>query len=115
MTYPEVLVELSDHTTDIVDLLGQLLRGNVLSVKILRANADSGDPVGAVSLDGTKKSSLLSSKVGIVSSPDADKDLDASSLGSGNSLAKSCDANLSVTKKKAGIKSNSLLLQSLQA
>lgn len=69
-----------------------------------------------MSLDGTEKSSLLSSKVGIVSGPDADKDLDASSLGSGNSLAKSCDGNLSVTRGgKCGLKRNSLLLQSLQA
>lgn len=100
ITYPEVLVELSHHATDVVDLLSELLGGNILAVEILRADTDGSNPVSSVSLDGTQKSSLLSSKVGIVSGPDADKDLDASSLGSGNSLAKSCDATALVMGEK---------------
>lgn len=82
----EVLVELAHHAAHVVDLLGQLVGGNVLAVQVLGTDGDSGDPVGAVLLDDLEKSGLVTAEVSIVGGPDADKDLHASLLGGGDSL-----------------------------
>jgi hypothetical protein len=39
-----------------------------------------------VLLDGLEESGLVAAEVGVIGGPDADQDLHASSLGSGNSL-----------------------------
>jgi hypothetical protein len=79
----EVLVELAHHTAHVVDLLGQLVRGDVLAVQVLGTDGNSGDPVGAVLLDDFEKSGLVAAEVSIVGGPDANKDLHASLLGGG--------------------------------
>jgi hypothetical protein len=82
----DVLVVLVDHASDVVDLLGKLLGGDVLAVEIFGTDADGGDPAGAVLLDGVEESLLVATEVGIVGGPNTNKDLHAGGLGGGDSL-----------------------------
>ena len=82
----EVLVVLVNHAADVVDLLCELLGGDVLTVEIFGTDADGGDPAGAVLLDGGEESLLVTTEVGIVGGPNTNKDLHAGGLGGGDSL-----------------------------
>jgi hypothetical protein len=79
----------ADHAPHIVDAVGKSVRVAVLPVKILTANGDSQDPVFAVSRDCIKQSLLFRFEVVGVFSPNSDEDLDASVLGSRDSVCES--------------------------
>lgn len=69
-----------DHSLDIIDLLGEIVAGNLLSVKRLGANIDSSKPIRSPGPDSVLQGILLCGEFVDIDSPNTSPDLSTDGL-----------------------------------